>query len=144
MMRFRNELVLILTLAGAGACSSYTEPLFSNRPPETVKLNVGSGAPIAGTPWTVIFDSVVSDSRCPIGAFCIRAGEAVLALELASPLAGPLPLDSPHFTLGTAPVIIEGLRFSQVEVLPLMRPGVTIDPRSYQVTLRIEYQYPPD
>ena len=105
---------------------------------------VGAGAAIAGTPWTVILDSVVSDSRCPIDVQCIQAGEAVLALELASPLADPLPHDSPHFTLGSAPVIVEGLRFTQLSVLPLPRQNVKIDPRSYQVTLRIEILTPLD
>jgi hypothetical protein len=143
-MSFRNIFVSALIVSGAGGCSSNADPSLSIRPPETIKLTVGSGASIAGTPWTVIFDSVVSDSRCPIGVMCIQAGEAVLALELASPLADPLPQDSPHFLLGTTPVIVEGLRFTQVEVLPLMRQNVKIDPRSYQVTLRIEYQYPPD
>ena len=93
---------------------------------------------IENTPWTVVFDSVISDSRCPIGVLCIQAGEALLALQLASPLADPLPHDSPHFTLGTTPVAVEGLRFTQVEVLPLPRQNVKIDPGSYQVTLKIE------
>jgi hypothetical protein len=143
-MTSRNILASALILSGAVACSSYTDPSLSIRPPGTVRLKVGSGASIGGTPWTVIFDSVVSDSRCPVGAQCIQAGEALLALELASPLADPLPHDNPHVTLGTAPVTVEGLRFTQVEVLPLMRQNVKIDPRSYQVTLQIEYQYPPD
>ena len=29
------------------------------------------------------FDSVLSDSRCPIDAICIRAGEAVIAITLS-------------------------------------------------------------
>jgi hypothetical protein len=141
-MTIRNILVSALIVSAGGACSSYAGPARSIRPPATVKLKVGSGASIAGTPWTVMFDSVVSDSRCPLGAFCIQPGEALLALELASPLADPLPHDSPHFLLGRTPATVEGLRFTQVEVLPLVRQGVKIDPRSYQVTLQIEY--PPD
>ena len=141
-MTIRNILVSALIVSASGACSSDAGPARSIRPPGVIKLKVGSGASIAGTPWTLIFDSVVSDSRCPLGAMCIQAGEAVLALELASPLADPLPFDSPHFMLGTTPVTVEGLRFAQVEVLPLMRLDVKIDPRSYQVTLQIGY--PPD
>jgi hypothetical protein len=102
-----------------------------------VKLKVGSGASIDGTPWTVIFDSVAADSRCPIGAFCIQQGEAVLALELASPLADPLPQDSPHFTLGSTPIDVEGLRFSQLTVTPLPTIDHPIDPATYVVTLSI-------
>jgi hypothetical protein len=130
-----------LTIAGVallGAACSSSQVTESVRPPATVKLKVGGGAAIEGTPWTVIFDSVISDSRCPIDAICIQAGEALLALELASPLADPLPQDSPHFTLGTTPVVVEGLRFTQVKVLPFPQSNVQIDRASYQVTLLIE------
>lgn len=143
-MRHRASFASVLLLIGGSGCSSSVDGTPSVHPPGSVTLKVGSGATIDGTPWTVQFDSVVSDSRCPIGVFCILAGEAVLALELASPLANPLPQDSPHFNLGTTPVIVEGFRFSQVEVLPLARQNVTIDPKSYEVTLTIEHQFPPD
>jgi hypothetical protein len=132
----RSVAIGALAIGGVG-CASGPES-GTVRPPATVKLSVGGGAMIENAPWTVIFDSVISDSRCPIGVLCIHAGEALLALELASPLADPLPHDSPHFTLGTTPVAIEGLRFTQVEVLPLPRQNVKIDPGSYQVTLKIE------
>ncbi len=134
-MTHRHFAVACLLLVAA-ACSS--SPITEVNPPATVKLGVGDGAFITGTPWTVIFDSVVSDSRCPVGVFCIQAGEARLALELASPRADPRPHDNPHFTLGVAPVTVEGLRLTQVEVLPLRRQGESIDPKSYRATLRIE------
>jgi hypothetical protein len=144
MMRYRSMLISALIVSSGGACSSCADPSLSIRPPGIVKLKVGSSASIDGTPWTVIFDSVVSDSRCPIGVFCIQEGEAVLALELASPLADPLPHDSPHLTLGMTSVTVEGLRFTQVELSPLMMQNVKIDPQSYVVTLKIEDLITPD
>jgi hypothetical protein len=103
-----------------------------------VTLAVGARTSIQGTPWTLVFDSVVSDSRCPERVVCIQAGEALLALELASPMADPVPPDNPHFTLGATPVVIEGLRFTTVTVTPVSQVGEAIDPRSYRVTLRVE------
>ncbi|MGH7522926.1 MAG: hypothetical protein ACREK8_01300 [Gemmatimonadales bacterium] len=105
--------------------------------PVTLKLHVGSGSSISGTPWTLVLNSVAADSRCPLGAFCIQQGEALLALELASPLADPLPQDNPHFTLGSRPITVEGLRFSQVSVTPVRRIGEPIDQSAYSVTLSI-------
>ena len=130
----RQQLAVLAASFLAVACASSGS---EGNPPTTVKLGVGGGAAIAGTSWTVIFDSVISDSRCPVGVFCIQAGEALLALELASPLASPLPQDSPHFTLGATPVTVAGIRFTTVAVAPLRRVGETIDPRSYKLTLAI-------
>ena len=123
----------LLLIAAACSSSDTTEV----NPPATVTLGVGDGAFIKGTPWTVIFDSVVSDSRCPANAICVQAGEALLALELASPLADPLPPDNPHFTLGVAPAKAQGFRFAMTKVTPYPF-GTRIDPKSYRVTFTIE------
>jgi len=143
MHKFRVPAYAALMLAIAG-CSSNSDLLLSVRVPGSVRLSVGSSAAIVGTPWRVKFDSVISDSRCPLGVLCIQAGEALLALELTSPVADSRatgnsgPTDNPHFTLGTTPTTVEGLQFSQAEVLPIQRQGVQIDRRTYLVTLTIE------
>jgi hypothetical protein len=45
-------------------------------------LRAGESAVVPGG-LRVTFDRVVSDSRCPIDAICIQAGDAVLALKLS-------------------------------------------------------------
>ena len=125
-----------LMVVVAASCSSAVD--LSVRVPGTVMLKVGEGASIAGTPWTVRFDSVVSDSRCPLGVFCIQAGEALMALHLDNPAADPPRRDNPYFNLGAAPITVEGYRFTQSGVEPIRRLNETIDPKSYVLTLLIE------
>ena len=45
-------------------------------------LRAGQSAVVPGG-LKVTFDRVVSDSRCPIDAICVWAGEAVIALKLS-------------------------------------------------------------
>ena len=64
------------------ACSgSPTEPdrVRTGRP---FDLRVGDSA-LTTDDLRIRFDTVRSDSRCPIDAFCVRAGEAVIAITLS-------------------------------------------------------------
>lgn len=57
---------------------------------EPFRLAQGETASVTGTQLTVRFAEVVSDSRCPVGVQCVRAGEARVSFELrggASPQA---------------------------------------------------------
>ena len=110
--------------------------------PATVKMRVGDSATIRGTSWTLVFDSVVSDSRCPIDVQCIQAGEAVLAMQLANPHAEPQPPDNPRFTLGSRPVTVEGFRLTQVEITPVRHVNQAIAQKSYAAKLHIEQASP--
>lgn len=47
-------------------------------------LRVGDSA-LTTDDLRVRFDTVRSDSRCPLDALCVRAGEAVIALTLSTP-----------------------------------------------------------
>ena len=130
----RLTMLATACLLGAGCASTDAEL----HVPGTVVLKVGGSASIAGTPWSVKFDSVASDSRCPLGVLCIHAGEGLVSLELTSPVADPPRYDNPRFNLGTTPVTVEGYRFTQIELSPIQRQNTTIDPRSYVVTIMIE------
>jgi hypothetical protein len=48
---------------------------------EEFTLKPGEWAAVQGTDLRVSFDKVVEDSRCPADVVCIRAGEAVVALQ---------------------------------------------------------------
>ena len=52
-------------------------------------LRAGQSAVVPGG-LKVTFDRVVSDSRCPIDAICVWAGEAVIALKLSRGFAAPV------------------------------------------------------
>ena len=71
-------LVLILV---TGGCSSPTQP---DRVPkgQPFDLHIGETA-LTTDDVQIRFDTVRSDSRCPMDAICVRAGEAVIALTLS-------------------------------------------------------------
>lgn len=83
---------------GSGSGQSTRLPVARARLGEDFRLAVKQIAVVQGEPLTVRFASVVSDSRCPAGVQCVRAGEARLAISIHQ--AGREPaLD----TLATAP-----------------------------------------
>ena len=81
----RVWLGLLLLLAG---CTSPTQP---DRVPknEPFDLRIGESA-LTTDDVRIRFDTVRSDSRCPMDALCVRAGEAVIALTVSS--VGEIPV----------------------------------------------------
>ena len=79
---------LLVVLLLAVGCSSPTQP---DRVPknEPFGLRVGESA-LTTDDIRIRFDAVRSDSRCPMDAICVRAGEAVIALTLSK--AGEVPV----------------------------------------------------
>jgi hypothetical protein len=73
-----RSLVVILALAAA-ACVNPTGPDAAVGTPFELKLGAIASLPDRAK---LRFDNVRSDSRCPIDAICIRAGEAVIAVTL--------------------------------------------------------------
>ncbi len=129
-------LALPALLLGA-ACSSSGGYSCSDEDAPRYVLHVGGSHVVGTTQWSVKLDSVVSDSRCPLGVLCIQAGEALLAMELTNPAADPGPPDNPHFTLGTTQVTVDGFRFFQIDIQPIRQQNQTIDPSVYVATLRV-------
>lgn len=87
---FRLMLALILIPASLGAAcgDSPTEPTTVPLG-QPFDLRAGQSAVVPGG-LKVTFDRVVSDSRCPLDAICVWAGEAVLALKLARGAEAPV------------------------------------------------------
>ena len=70
--------IVLLLVAG---CASPTTP---DRVPkgEPFNLRIGESA-LTTDDVRIRFDTVRSDSRCPMDALCVRAGEAVIALTVS-------------------------------------------------------------
>jgi len=102
---------------------------------ESFRLAVKQIAVIDGEPLTVRFASVVSDSRCPAGVQCIRAGEARLEITLQQ--AGMNPgID----TLATAPPLPQQAAYGAytVDILGLEpQPRQDVPAPAYVATLRV-------
>lgn len=115
------------------ACGSPTTSV--NELPVLVDLAAGNRVSLVDQGITLRFDSVVTDSRCPMGALCIVAGQAVLSFALTGPNApasGRLLLasDRPDSTLGVV------LSAEQVTPYPQINQSPP-DHRAYRVKLRI-------
>jgi hypothetical protein len=80
-----RRIAIVLMLAG---CSTPTQP---DRVPKDEPFDLRIGESILTTDDVRIrFDAVRSDSRCPMDAICVRAGEAMIALTLSR--AGEVPV----------------------------------------------------
>ena len=82
--------VLVLVAASFGAACKQSPTAPADVPlGQPFDLRAGQSAVVPGG-LKVTFDRVVSDSRCPIDAICVTAGEARLALTLSAADAAPV------------------------------------------------------
>ena len=73
----RIAVVVVMSISVAG-CHNPTGPdAVVNTP---FKLKVGESATLPGGDW-VQFNRLISDSRCPIDAICVTAGDAVISVS---------------------------------------------------------------
>ena len=77
----RRIVPLLLLIAGCSGSPTGPDRVQANQP---FDLKVGQSA-VMTDGLRVRFDQVRSDSRCPMDALCVRAGEAVIAVTLSVP-----------------------------------------------------------
>ncbi len=118
-------------VALVAACSTATT---IRELPTTVDLRIGHRVTIAETSQTLEFTEVLTDSRCPLGVFCIWAGDFQAAINVSGPGDGP----TRHVVLDwMKPDSSSGLILSIDGIQPPRRIAQTIDPRSYVISLHI-------
>ncbi len=95
----------------------------------------------------ILFDSVLTDSRCPTGALCVWEGMAAARFRIL-----PTVKDTVSITLNirgytmradTArhlPLDTLGYRFTLLQLDPYPSIGVTIHPGDYAATIRITHK----
>ena len=136
----RQTTLVILHLLAFLACASSSD---SGNPsaPKTVGLDqpftlaAGASARVDAENLQVGFDRVVSDSRCPRGAQCVVAGEAVVRVWLSkSPEArGNRDLTTPN----AAEAVYGAYRITLVTLDPYPTVDHTIRPSDYVATLLV-------
>ena len=89
-------MVLALVAALGAGCGTVTEPQVG----EEFELSVGGNAVVADADLWVAFLGVSEDSRCPLQAMCVWAGDAAVLVEIA-PFPDALAADSKTDTLHT-------------------------------------------
>ena len=72
---------MLVAVAGCSGAPTQPDRITANQPFE---LGVGQTAAMTDG-LRIRFDEVRSDSRCPMDALCVRAGEAVIAVTLSVP-----------------------------------------------------------
>jgi hypothetical protein len=86
----------------------------------------------------ICFDEVVSDSRCPSGAQCVWAGAARVRLKYEKPNEKSVIFDLNTIQGGRSDTIIDGFKFSLLNVLPYPSLGYAIEQKDYKAEILIE------
>ena len=102
---------------------------------EVTELTVGQSLGVRKTPTAFTFSKVISDSRCPKGADCIRAGEAVLLINL--PEGGSLRVDVPASGRVPGRFSVPGGNVTVMKLSPYPSDQGKINPDNYVLTVKI-------
>jgi len=119
----------------ASGCTAH--PLQPSRPlGQPFDLKAGTSAVLADG-LRLTFERVRADSRCPLDALCIQAGEAIVVLTLAQSAGAPVEQE-----LRTTPAFSEASYLSYVIKLvalaPYPRSTQQIRPEDYVATLTVD------
>ena len=132
-MAARSVLVALAIVATAG-CSSPTSPDAVAGTP--FDLKVGATATLSGR-LRIRFDGVRSDSRCPLDALCVRAGEAIIDVSLAAS-NGSVEVRQMRTDITGSRITYADHMIQLTALAPYPRSTQQIDPRDYVATFLIE------
>jgi hypothetical protein len=107
-------------------------------PGQLFALRVGETAGVVASAAIdlVRFNGVANDSRCPQGVTCITEGYATVVLSVQSALTvSDVQMQVPPG--GSAETTVEELTVEILELRPVAREGVTIDPLAYIAAMRV-------
>jgi hypothetical protein len=122
------------------ACDTSMDP--SPRPTVHAVLNVpftlaaGQSAILDDEDLSVTFVRVLDDSRCPLDATCIQAGDATMSVRAELQGRGATILNLTLF--GGTNAVYEGFGFHAQQLLPGQLTGRTIPPGDYSVRLLVD------
>lgn len=80
------------------------------------------------------FDSVLSDSRCPINANCVRQGEAIVRFKIKIEQSSQISIDLPTRT----DTIINGYKFSFISLNPYPNTEMPIRIEDYNAQISVK------
>lgn len=136
-MRYTLVLILIVLVPGC--------PAFDMGPivptgtlPAVVQLHVGQSFMIPEEGYTVTFDKVTEDSRCPIGLMCFWEGDGATKMTIRHQTVS-VQNCTLHTTLDPKSINF-GKFFMRLKNLdPYPKWRVQIDPRTYVATVEIDW-----
>jgi hypothetical protein len=126
-MRYAIPMTVLLAAACVGPSTEV--PL-----DQDFELALGRTVAIAGTPYQVTFEAVPEDSRCPIDAVCVWAGNARVSLRLTAEGKD----SSIALNTGSEPrsATAGNLRLELRALAPSPRAATPTPPGDYRATLR--------
>ena len=129
-MRVIVVAVLVALLSACGGSSvKPTTPIDA-----TLSIGLGQTALVAGTSIGVRFDSVVEDSRCPLKAMCVTAGQAVVQVSVSgSGRDRSVELRSEPSSARVANV--DDVRVEWAQLKPYPYAGQPTAPKEYRLTV---------
>jgi hypothetical protein len=99
-------------------------------------LAPGEGATIEGTVVRMRFEEVTSDSRCPINAVCVQAGDAVVMIRVFDEIGSyPYELHATDVTRKSA--THRNVSIEVVDLQPVPFAGRPTDPSAYRATFKV-------
>ena len=139
----RHITAALLFAASLAACSSSTSPggatAQTNQP--AVQREIGRafdikiGETIAVGDLKLTFQRVANDSRCPIDAICVWAGDAEIALRIEQ--GSQAAVAALHTHLEPKQTIWNGHTIQLVSLAPSQSASSPIDPSKYQAQLLV-------
>ena len=128
------RLALVLSFLFA-ACSGHSASPGRTPLGQPFELRAGSSAAVDGG-LQITFERVPSDSRCPMDALCIRAGEALVALTLSQDgrnvVGRELRTDG-----ASSETTYQGYSIKLIALAPYPRSDRQILPEDYVATLAV-------
>lgn len=128
--RLATACALVLAVLG-GACGS--GPTAPSSIGWQATLAPGQAASIDGTGFSIRFDEVSGDSRCPGDALCIHGGDAIVAISV---IEGTTTMSYDLHTGFDSPAVYQDLTITLVSLDPYPFSSRPFDPSEYRATLR--------
>ncbi len=139
----RNQLVgCVLSILLVSGCSEATAPDADRQDgvltaPQELTLRMGEEKAVGGSVLRLAFVRVLEDSRCPVDAMCVWAGNAAVELGIRAGMGPTYPLKL-NTNLEPRSTSWNGLRVTLVEVAPAPRAAEPTKPGAYSVRVRVE------
>ena len=131
-------MTVALFFIGLGAASADVSKVVLDK---AFSVATGHAATIEGERLVIHFKAVLEDSRCPVNAVCVWAGNGKVEFEI-------LDIDGQNktVTLNTEEepraTTLNRNKLKLISLNPPRVDGVSISPGDYSVTLRIEKKLP--
>ena len=128
----RAVLTLICLLSVMACDESLTGPTVALN--EDFELPVGGSAVVSGASFSVRFNRVTGDSRCPADVVCIQGGDAIVHITAIDDDA---LADLELHTGDMRPVRYGSYTIALVQLQPYPFSSRTIQPDEYRATLKV-------